>query len=64
MGVSQASLRLERVAMGRLGRLTRSLKSVETRERELQRRRAELLADLAQARAEFEAALDTRKAAA
>jgi hypothetical protein len=63
MGVSKTSLRLERVAMGRLGRLTRSLKTVETRQRELQRRRAELLADLAQARAEFEAARDARKAA-
>jgi hypothetical protein len=63
MGVSQASLRPERVATGRLGRLTRSLESVETHQRELQRRRAELLADLALARAEFEAARDARKAA-
>jgi hypothetical protein len=63
MGVSKFALRSERVAMGRVGRLTRSLKSVDERQRQLRRQRTALVAELAQARAEFEAVRDARKAA-
>jgi hypothetical protein len=47
--------RPELVAMGRVGRLTRSVKAVEARQQELRERRVELLDQLAEARRQYDA---------
>jgi hypothetical protein len=56
--------RAEHVALGRIGRIVRSLKSVDAHQRELTRRRAQLLVDLEEARREHEVARDHRRRAA
>jgi hypothetical protein len=62
MSASAPVQRAEYVALGRLGRITRSLKTVEARQQDLERRRTQLIAEEIKARRAYEQARDRRKA--